>query len=227
MIAGLAWAGGGYLAGTLPSTWLVAKAKRAKDLISAAGRSAGETDPHILMARHLGVGWTALAATVDVLKGFVYVIAARQWGHLDSGWVALAGVSVVVGHSFPFYAQQMAGRGVAAAAGVYLALLPWEMVVAGLLIVIGGAIRSTSLFTTVGMAAVPAVAGLQGQPGQFVAMSAAIFAILMIRRIEGIGTVIRSGISPGRALVYRCVFDSSSRPAAAHWRRSGQENTPG
>ena len=224
--AWLPWAAGGYLAGTLPSTWLVARAKRAKDLISASGRSAGETDAHILMAKHLGVGWTALAATVDVLKGLVYVIAARHWGHLDNGWVALAGVLVVVGHSFPFYAQQMAGRGVAAAAGVYLALLPWEMVVAGLLIVIGGAIRSTSLFTTIGMAAVPVVAALQGQPGEFVAMSAAVLAIIMIRRLEGIGTVIRSGITPGRAVVYRCVFDSSSRPGSAHWWRSGEEDTP-
>src|SRR5947208_1395151 len=220
--AWLPWAAGGYLAGTLPSTWLVARAKRAKDLISASGRSAGETDPHILMAKHLGVGWTALAATVDVLKGLVYVIAARQWGHLDNGWLALAGVLVVVGHSFPFYAQQMAGRGVAAAAGVYLALLPWEMVVAGVLIVIGGSIRATSLFTTLGMAAVPLVAALQGQPGQFLAMSTAVFAILMIRRLEGIGGVVRSGITPGRAVVYRCVFDSSSRPGSAHWWRSGE-----
>src|SRR6266496_2418990 len=84
--AWLPWAAGGYLAGTLPSTWIVARAKRASALISASGRSAGETDPHILMAKHLGVGWTALAATLDVLKGLVYVMAARHWGHLDRRW---------------------------------------------------------------------------------------------------------------------------------------------
>src|SRR5438093_5973429 len=162
---GLAWAAGGYLAGTLPSTWLVARAKRSSALIAASRRSAGETDAHIMMTLHLGVGWTALAATLDVLKGFMWVVAARHWGHLDDVWLALAGVSVVVGHSFPFYAQQMAGRGLAAAAGVYLALLPWEMVVAGLLIVVGGALRSTSLFTTIGMAVVPSVAAFTGQPG--------------------------------------------------------------
>src|SRR5437016_8810616 len=122
--AGLLWAAGAYLAGTIPSTWMVARAKRAKDLISASGRSAGETDPHILMARHLGVGWTALAATLDVLKGFVLVLAARRWGGLNPAWLALTGVAVVVGHSFPFYARQMAGRGMAAAAGVFLVLLP-------------------------------------------------------------------------------------------------------
>ena len=222
---GVAWAGGAYLAGTIPSTWIVARAKRASGLISASGRSAGETDPHILMAKHLGVGWTALAATLDVLKGLVYVMAARHWGHLDQGWLALAGVCVVVGHSFPLYAQQMAGRGVAAASGVYLALLPWEMVVAGLLIVLGGAIRSTSLFTTIGMGSVPVVAAVQRQPAEFVAMAGAVFAILMIRRLEGVGTVIRSGIRPGRAILYRCVFDSSGPPAPAHWFRSAGEDT--
>jgi len=222
----LVWAAGGYLAGTVPSTWLVARAKRASDLISAAGRSAGETDAHILIAQPPGVGWTALAATLDVLKGFVYVIAGREWGHLDNGWLALTGVLVVVGHSFPFYAQQMAGRAIAAAAGVYLALLPWEMVVAGLLVVVGGAIRSSSLFTTIGMGSVPLVAALQGQPGQLVAMAAAVFAVMLIRRLEGIGTVIRSGIRPGRAVLYRCVFDSSTRPGAAHWWRSGEGESP-
>ena len=76
----LAWAAGGYVAGTFPSTWIVARAKRATGLLSAAGRSSGETDPHILMARHLGVGWSALAATLDVVKGFVYVLASRELG---------------------------------------------------------------------------------------------------------------------------------------------------
>ena len=222
---GLAWGAGGYLAGTFPSTWLVARAKRSSALIAASKRSAGETDAHIMMTVHLGVGWTALAATLDVLKGFMWALAARHWGHLDDGWVALAGVAVVVGHSFPFYAQQMAGRGLAAASGVYLALLPWEMVVAGVLIVIGGALRSTSLFTTIGMASVPVVAAWTGQPGEFVAMGVAVFAILMIRRLEGVGDVIRSGISPARAVLYRCVFDSSSPPGSVLWPRSGEDTS--
>ena len=33
----LAWAAGGYVAGTFPSTWIVARAKRATGLLSAAG----------------------------------------------------------------------------------------------------------------------------------------------------------------------------------------------
>ncbi len=215
--ARLGWVAGAYLAGTLPSTWIVARTMNAKGLISAADRSAGETDAHILMAKHLGVGWTALAATVDVMKGMLFALAARNWGNLPDSWLSLVGVAVVVGHSFPFYQRDMAGRGVAATAGVFLALLPLEMVICGLVIVVGGALRNTGVATTFGLASVPAAAAGQGQPGPLVAMAAAIFVIIVIRRLEGLGEVIRAGVSPGRAALYRGVFDSSGPPAMRVW----------
>lgn len=215
MIAGrVAWVVGGYIAGTLPSTLVVARARRATGLIAATGRSAGETDPHILMARHLGVGWTALAATLDVLKGFLLMLAARHLGGLDQAWLALVGVAVVLGHSFPFYARQMAGRGLAAASGVFLVLLPVEMVVAGVLILLGAATHNTGLASTVGMGTVPVIAAIEGQPGELVAMAVVIFALLVIRRLEGLGAVVAGGVPMGRALLYRCLFDSSGPPAA-------------
>jgi glycerol-3-phosphate acyltransferase PlsY len=225
----LAWAVGGYLAGTFPSTLIVARAKRATSVLSEAGRASGETDPHILMARHLGIGWTVLAATLDVVKGFVYVLTAREWGQLPDAWLSLTGVAVVAGHSYPFYARRMAGRGLAAMAGVFLVLLPVEMTICGLLIVVGGVTRTTGLATTIGTASVPVVAAVQGQPASFVAMGAAIFAVIMIRRLEGVGEVIRTGIHPMRAAVYRCVFDSSGPPPGhGVWDQepTGQEDAP-
>jgi acyl phosphate:glycerol-3-phosphate acyltransferase len=227
MIAGrLLWAGGGYLAGTFPSTWIVAKANRAGGLLAAAGRASGETDPHILMSKHLGVGWTALAATLDVLKALVFVLAAREWGHLDAAWLALCGVTVVVGHAFPFYLKEMAGRGLAAGSGVFLALLPVEMVVAGLLIVIGGIARVTGLASTIAVASVPLVGALQGQPGEFLAMAGAIFAIIIIRRLEGVEEVTRGGISLRRAVLYRCLYDASEPPARLNPWRSREGKLP-
>jgi glycerol-3-phosphate acyltransferase PlsY len=225
----LAWAAGGYLAGTFPSTWIVAKTKHASGVLSAAGRTSGETDPHILMARHLGIGWTVLVATMDVLKAFVYVLAAREWGNVPDPWLALTGVTVVVGHAYPFYARQMAGRGLAAMAGVFLVLLPVEMTICGLIIVVGGVTRTTGIATTVGVASVPVVAAVQGQPGEFVAMGSTIFAVIMIRRLEGVGEVVRAGTSPVKAVLYRCLFDSSGPPPGhGVWdqERTGQEDIP-
>ena len=222
----LVWAGGGYLAGTLPSTWIVARSKGARGLLAAAGRASGETDPHILMTEHLGVGWTALAATLDVLKGLVFVLAAREWGDLNPAWLALAGVAVVVGHAFPFYLKEMAGRGLAAASGVFLVLLPVQMVVAGLIIVAGGAARVTGLATTIGMVSVPVIAAIQGQPGEYVAMAATILAIIFIRRLEGIRDVTGSGIGLGRAILYRCLYDASEPPARLNPWRSREGDLP-
>src|SRR5437870_3882204 len=109
------WAVGAYLAGTFPSAWLVAVAKRSGVLIASSSRKAGESDPHVLMLDHVGVVWSAVAAALDVLKAFLFVLAARHLGHLDEGGLALTGIAVVVGHTFPFYLRQMAGRGLAAA----------------------------------------------------------------------------------------------------------------
>jgi glycerol-3-phosphate acyltransferase PlsY len=224
---GVLWAAGGYLAGTFPSAWIIARAKRSSAILDAARRSSGETDPHILMAKHLGVGWTVVAATLDVVKAFVFVLAARHWGGLDSSWLALSGVTVVIGHSFPFYLKEMAGRGLAAASGVLLLLLPIPMTVCGLLIVVGGVLRNTSLATTIGLASVPMVAAIQGQPGAFVAMGATLFVLIMLRRLEGVGTVIRTGVGPARALWYRMVFDSSGPPPGRGvWDRGGEHVPP-
>ncbi len=205
----LGWALGGYLIGTVPFALIIARAKRATALVSESRRSAGETDPHMLIWRQLGLLWAIVAGTLDVLKGFLYILAARYWGRLDATWLAATGAAVVVGHSFPFYAREMAGRGLAAASGVSLVLLPVEMAIAGIIILIGGATRTTGLSTTIGFVSIPIIAAFQGQPQPLIFMAAAIFALLMIRRVEGVGAVIRSGVPPAKAIWDRCVFDSS------------------
>src|ERR1041385_8789899 len=97
---------------------------------------------------------------------------------------------------------------------------------AGLRIVAGGPARATGIATTIAMGSVPVIAAIQGQPGAFVAMSVAIFAILMIRRLEGVGTVIRRGVRPGHAILYRCVFDPSGPPPPARRWRAEEEAPP-
>jgi glycerol-3-phosphate acyltransferase PlsY len=203
----LAWAVGAYLAGTFPSAYLVAWVNRAHEVLEASNRSSGEGDAHVLIKAHLGGGWGALAAILDVAKGLVYALAAEHLGHLPESWLAIVGVLIVVGHSFPFYARAMGGRGLSAAAGVFLALLPVAMVVAGLIIVIGYVLRMTGPASTLGFALAPVVAWVTGQPGPRVAMAAAIFGVIMLRRAEGIQLAAARKGWP-RAILLRLVFDA-------------------
>lgn len=218
---GVLWVLGGYLVGTLPSTYLIARARHGTELMAAAHRDAGEADAHILMTKYMGGGWSGLAATIDVLKGLVLLLVAREAGNLSTTWLALTGVAVVIGHGWPPYARAMAGRGLAGAAGVYLALLPIPMVVMGVLIVLGAMAGATSAASTLGLASVPFVAAIQGQPVAFVAMAGALLAVILLRRLEGVGEVVRSGIPRWRAAWYRLVYDSSGPP---HSRRAAEQD---
>lgn len=206
------WVAGAYLAGSLPSTYLLSRAGRATDVLRLASREASEADAHVLMARHLGGAWAGAAGVLDVAKGFAYVLVARSLGELPSRWLALAGVAVVVGHCWPPYARGMAGRGLAAASGVFLALVPVPMVVAGVIILAGVAVRRTGLASTVGLVTIPVAAAVQGQPTGYTAMGAAILAAILLRRLEGVGELIRRGLPPSRAVLYRAIFDASGLP---------------
>ncbi len=216
---GIVWVACAYLAGTLPSTWLVAKAARAGQVQSEARRRAGEADPHVLITKYLDWRWAALASTSDVLKGFLFILAARELGGLTSPWLAAAGVAVVLGHTFPPYLTRWAGRGLAASAGLLLVLLPVEMVIAGLLYLVGALLRASGLFSTVGFASIPLTAAIRGQPAAFVVMGVLILGILVVRRLEGVTSVVRSGVPWRRAVLYRAVFDASFRPNTPRPRR--------
>jgi acyl phosphate:glycerol-3-phosphate acyltransferase len=215
MIArGLLWMAAGYLAGAIPSAALVARARGASPVLARARRDSGERDAHILLSVHLGGRWVAVAATADVLKGLLLALAAREWGGLSPAWLAAVGIAVVVGYCWPPLERRMAGRGLAGAAGVYLALLPIPMIVMGVLILLGAALGDTAPASTLGFVVVPVVAAGFGEPPALVAMAAAVALLVFVRRLEGVHRVVAAGIPWPRAALYRVVFDSSGPPDA-------------
>jgi acyl phosphate:glycerol-3-phosphate acyltransferase len=222
---GVLWVLGGYLAGTFPSTYLVARARHGAVVIAASKRDASETDAHLLITEHLGGAWSALAAALDVGKGLAYLLVAQRFGEVPPLWLALIGVAIVVGHCWPPYARAMAGRGLSAASGVLLALLPVEMVIAGLVIVLGMVFRVTGPASTLALASVPVVASIRGQPVAYAAMGAGILAVIVLRRLEGVGGLVARGIPRGRALYYRAIWDVSSPPRGLH-RAEGEARSP-
>jgi glycerol-3-phosphate acyltransferase PlsY len=203
----VAWLVGAYLVGTFPSAYLVARVTGATEVIAGARRGASEGDAHVLIDKQVGKAWGALAAASDVLKGLVYALIARYGANLPAAWLGGVGVLLVTGHSFPFYLRALAGRGLSAASGVLLALLPVGMVVAGVIIVIGHVTRATGPASTIGFALTPVVAVAQGAPGAIVVMSAAIFVVILLRRLVGVSEAAAVTGWP-RAMGRRLLFDA-------------------
>ena len=215
------WLTGAYFAG-ISFVFLLAWTKAGRSALANADHSRSETDAHILIRDHLGHTWMILAATVDVAKAGLYPLAGRNLGHLPDSWVAAVGFVIVIGYAFPLFYRSTAGRGLAASAGVLLAVLPIPMLVAGLVIVVGMAAHRTGPASTLGFAIIPLVALVQGQPASLVWMGAGLFGLILARRLQGV-SVAAERWGWQLALWRRLVFDQDLPPEPAHEALGGRE----
>ena len=136
----------GYLAGSLPMGLFVGRL-RGVDLRAHGSGNIGATNA----GRVLGKRWFFVVFALDFAKSFVPVLIAQQ---LESGTpeeggpVALmVGVAAVLGHVFPLFLKFKGGKGVATAAGLFVALAPVPAAIAFLAWAIA---TKTSGFVSVG-----------------------------------------------------------------------------
>jgi len=122
-----AFAIGSYLIGSVPSGYLIGRA-RGVDLRTVGSGNIGATNAF----RILGKKWGYLCFACDILKGFFAVFFAA--------WIAseftdlapiyariIAGVFVVLGHNFPVWLGFRGGKGIATSGGAMVALFPIEV----------------------------------------------------------------------------------------------------
>ena len=110
----------GYLIGAVPTSYLAGKLAKGIDLREHGSKNLGATNVY----RVLGWGWAIPVGLIDVVKGVVpvAVIAPLAGG---PGWVpVVCGIAAVLGHVFSPYVRFKGGKGVATAAGMFLALAP-------------------------------------------------------------------------------------------------------
>ncbi|MCY3537830.1 MAG: glycerol-3-phosphate 1-O-acyltransferase PlsY [Cyanobacteria bacterium MAG IRC1_bin_28] len=108
-----------YGLGSIPSGWLLVKWLRGVDLRQQGSGSTGATNVLRFAGR-----WPALAVLlVDVGKGTVAIVLAKEWG--ATPWLQLAvGLCALAGHIWPLWLRFRGGKAVATALGVFLGLSP-------------------------------------------------------------------------------------------------------
>jgi glycerol-3-phosphate acyltransferase PlsY len=113
-----------YLAGSLPTGFLVARAMRV-DITRAGSGNIGATN----VFRVLGRGPGSLVLLVDLLKGamavqFAPVVAVALMPADSPALPALAALGAVLGHNYTCWLGFKGGKGVATSAGAMAALIP-------------------------------------------------------------------------------------------------------
>jgi glycerol-3-phosphate acyltransferase PlsY len=120
-----------YLLGSIPFGLILAKIFGSGDVRNEGSGNIGATN----VARVAGPLAGILTLLLDGAKGAAAVLLAERYSNGSAMWMIIAGLAALIGHCFPIWLKFKGGKGVATAAGVYLALSPLAFL-AGLILFI-------------------------------------------------------------------------------------------
>ena len=119
------WILAAYLLGATPTSYLAAKLGRGIDLREHGSNNLGATNVY----RVLGWKYAIPVGLIDVAKGAVPVVLFGRWA-AGPEWLPVAlGIAAVLGHVYSPYVRFQGGKGVATAAGMFLALGPLALAI--------------------------------------------------------------------------------------------------
>ena len=122
------WIALAYVLGSVPWGLVIARTFCGLDPRESGSRNTGATN----VARLCGTAWGVITLACDLLKGFLPVYLYASFGSGSGGFVYLIGLAVICGHIFSIFLGGRGGKGVATTVGVFLALAPAQLVIAGL-----------------------------------------------------------------------------------------------
>ena len=170
-----------YLLGSISAGFLVGSSAGV-DVRSAGSGNIGATN----VARTLGWKKGLVTLFADVAKGFLPVLAAHLLD-LGNAAAAAAGLAAFAGHLYPVFLRFKGGKGVATAAGVYLAAMPLGiLVVLGVFVLVMLAARRVSLASLSAAVLAPVVAWTLSYPEEVAWMSLVIGFLVVVRHRENI-----------------------------------------
>jgi acyl phosphate:glycerol-3-phosphate acyltransferase len=109
-----------YLLGSIPFGLILATIFGRGDVRQAGSGNIGATN----VARVAGPLPGILTLLLDGAKGAAAVFLAARFTGDSAAWMTIAGIAALVGHCFPVWLRFRGGKGVATAAGMFLALCP-------------------------------------------------------------------------------------------------------
>ncbi|MDD4156694.1 MAG: glycerol-3-phosphate 1-O-acyltransferase PlsY [Candidatus Cloacimonetes bacterium] len=118
-----------YLIGSIPFAYIYGKLFRNIDIRNFGSGNIGATNVLRILGKKAGI----IVLILDMLKGFLPVFIVKeilQW-NMEYAWLpVLIGIFAILGHTFTIFLLFKGGKGVATAAGVFLALTPIVLLIA-------------------------------------------------------------------------------------------------
>ena len=148
----------GYFIGSIPTAYLVVKKTSNVDIRTVgSGNVGGRNALDVTGKKSVG----AAVVVIDVLKGIVSVLLAYFLSEEKDVSISYAMVGAVAGHCYPVWLKFKGGRGLATAAGVFLAT-SWIWIAVWLILYFGSskAIKNIHLSSVAALALTPVIVWL-------------------------------------------------------------------
>jgi acyl phosphate:glycerol-3-phosphate acyltransferase len=184
----------GYLLGSLPFGYLVARAKGV-NIFEVGSKNPGATN----VRRVLGKGPGNLVLFLDALKGAAASGWPMLWAWLRDGAlapeteiVAIGGVvGAILGHSFSCFTGFRGGKSVATGAGGFLVVFPIGMIIAiAIWAATVGVTRYVSLASMLGAVSLPVTALIMQRSTVLVTVTAVIALFVILRHRANISRLL-------------------------------------
>lgn len=186
-----------YLIGSINFSIIFSKKFAGFDIREKGSGNAGTTN----MLRSVGKGVAALTLVCDILKGVVSILIALLIKHIakaddsvGSILVQLAGVFVVLGHTFPVFFKFKGGKGVATSLGILL-MTNWQI---GLICLVFAIVlmiltRMVSVGALAAAILFPVLCVFIGQyyivPGNYIVFGIVVACIVIFNHRENLGRI--------------------------------------
>lgn len=167
----------GYLLGSIPMAYIIAKLRKGIDIreVGVGNMGAGN------VIREVGLWEGAVVAIVDIGKGVAAILIAQTMG-VSQPWLLAAGFAAILGHSFPFSIGFRGGQGVDTIIGIFLVLAPGAMVVMlGLMGIALFFTRHIFSMTCIAAPFLPLLIWLSGGSAMLIFYSLAVIAFVVFR----------------------------------------------
>ena len=116
-----------YLLGSFPTAYIAGRLACGKDIRQMGDGNMGAQNAFRLFGARIGI----TVGLIDFFKGVV-AISIAQFAGMVIPVILLSGILAVAGHNWPVFLHFRGGRGEATTIGVLLLLVPWPMLIAGM-----------------------------------------------------------------------------------------------
>jgi glycerol-3-phosphate acyltransferase PlsY len=206
-----------YLWGSISPAYLVARLGKGIDLRQYGTGTVGGSN----VGKQIGIAWMFAVGALDVLKGLLPPVLARDWG-FGPGVAIAVSLATVIGHNWSAYLGFKGGRGIGTTVGMLLAWDVWLAMVLLFALAVGLIIKQGAPSSALGLILLAPISSLIGDAPEIAWGCGLLALIIFIKRLEANRLPLPRDAKDKRAVLWRRLWLDRDIASDQIWQSRGR-----